>query len=187
MPARQYRPKRLPAPIGLLALAVICLVGSCALRTPPQPPEPPRSPSPTPASLDCGNPINLSKHVPKSYVVGLRSIAIAPVPRLLSTMTDINNSPYKYFAKTPLLIRTDQGKKTIQVSPRNDGRVKITFGDIHVFTKQFHAPRCSSDIEGTGWLAFPGGFTLDSPMCVHLTITGDAARQDIAVPVGKTC
>lgn len=186
MSARQDLTKRLMVRTLFLPLAAtVCLVGSCGLATPP---EPRPSASPRTASLDCGNPIDLKKHVPKSYVIGLNSIAIAPVPKLLPTMQGVNNPPYKYFAKTPLFIRTDRTAKTIQVGPSNDSPVLVTFGQTGlIWTKRFKAPRCSSTVEGAGWLSFPGGFTLDSPMCVHLTVTSRTESEDITVPIGKAC
>lgn len=90
------------------------------------------------------------------------------------------------FAKTGLVIRAGRPFE-IDVTPQPDDRVAIGWSNSAFLpAARFVVPSCP-DTYGTGWLAYPGGYWVDRPLCLPLTVHADGREQQVRIGVGTAC
>jgi hypothetical protein len=93
----------------------------------------------------------------------------------------------RYFAKSPLFLRTQHGRAAIVVSRRDRGHVALTWGNTDhdaVATRRLVVGPCPG---GIGWIVFPGGFYVDKPRCISLIVRTLGREHQVAVGVGSPC
>jgi hypothetical protein len=90
------------------------------------------------------------------------------------------------FAKTGLLVRAGRPFELV-VAPQSDDDVAVGWGNVSFRpSPRFAVPPCP-DTYGTGWLAYPGGYWADRPLCLPLTVRTADREEQVRVGVGTAC
>lgn len=76
-------------------------------------------------------------------------------------------------AGTPFTIETSGPAATAQIG----------WGSPAEFESSFTPPGCT----GKGWMAFPGGFRVDEPRCLEVTVRARGESETVQVGVGAPC
>jgi hypothetical protein len=148
-------------------------------------------PDPSPTSdgvlLDCGRPTEALLAPWQGYNAVLDAVAFDT--RILPAAgSGGGNDPHRHFAKTGLLVHA--GRTATLVIPQGwTDRVSIAWGNHAAeWTTTLHIPACPATPAGEDrWLAYPGGFSLDTPACIPLEVhTGDQVTT-IRLAVGAAC
>jgi hypothetical protein len=154
-------------------------------------PSPQASPSPVPdpdtTPLDCANAID-GGPPPAGFevVLGIVALPTSSAGPALQAFGSGDPSTPALFAKTGLLIRADSAfDLVVPVLPGN--RLTIGWGN-RAFRpgKRVVVPGCA-DQYGTGWLAYPGGYWVDRPLCLPLTVRAGNREQVVRIGVGTPC
>ncbi|HEY3671013.1 MAG TPA: hypothetical protein VGN51_08765 [Acidimicrobiia bacterium] len=147
------------------------------------------TPTPT-ATLDCANPLAGGPR-PRSEVVGNQVALLTSRSRRDATQvaeyTDPAMPQFRYFAKSPLLLRTGSGSARIVVPRSERGRVVLSWGNTDhdgTATREFVAGPCPG---GSTWIWFPGGYSVTVPHCVTLVIRTAGHAERVRVGAGKAC
>ena len=150
------------------------------------------SPIPAPSSrpgvgtLNCSQPIGAfaAPTAPQSNIlnaVGLDTTSTLQLGDLGGT------GPHRLFAKTGLLVHVGH-EVTLSVPAAWATRVSIAWGnhaDQWVASLRTACPRPPSSQDQ--WLAFPGGFSVDSPACVPLEIQAGKETTTVHISLGTHC
>jgi hypothetical protein len=119
-------------------------------------------------------------------VLGVVSLPTSPASAALGASDSGDPAVPALFAKTGLLVRADTPSELV-VAPQPGNRVAIGWGNVSFGPGQrFVVPACP-DTYGTGWLAYPGGYWADSPLCLPLTVRASGQEQEVHVGVGASC
>ena len=90
------------------------------------------------------------------------------------------------FAKTGLLIRAGHAFD-MDVPTHPGDRLAIGWGNVAFRpSARFAVPACP-DRYGTGWLAYPGGYWVDRPVCLPVTVRAGGREQVVHIGVGTAC
>jgi len=90
------------------------------------------------------------------------------------------------FAKTGLRIRTGRAFE-LSVPVLTGNNVGIGWsGAPSGPSRRFVVPACP-DQYGTGWLAFPGGYWADRPLCLPVTVRAAGREQQVRIGIGTPC
>lgn len=148
----------------------------------------PAAPSASTVVFDCASPIDTPTTPQAGYRVFADAVALAVDPALLQPADQGRTDTFRYFAKSGLLLRPGAAI-TISVAPALVGKVEIGWGNTggpHGSTLQI--PACPNAPGRTGnWIVFPGGYHLNEPTCVELTIRSGSRADTARLPVGKPC
>ena len=171
--------------VGLGLLGAVLVTG-CAQA--PQPRAFPTTPAPSSSgSFDCADHIQ-SQGVPRSYhaVLGAVALPVWPAGGIQHTARDSSNGAPRLFAKSGLLVHTGVAS-TITTQAPPSGRALIGWRNSAVTpTQRVEIPACPAG-GGATWLAFPGGFWVDRPACVRLTVRTATGTASERVAVGTPC
>lgn len=134
-------------------------------------------------SLPCQNMIFSDEDVPQDYEILLDVIALPTsnsVARALHAGRNDGTDPPSYFAKTGLLVRSGAAF-TLEVDhPRT---VAIRWGSPTDISSTISSQGCP----GESWIAFAGGFVIQEPTCVRLTLTSGDQQETFSVGAGAAC
>jgi hypothetical protein len=142
--------------------------------------------------LDCRMPIGGAFSLPESAAPFGDAVALQASSsnrQALQTARDASAKIafQRYFAKSPLFLRTQNRGATILVSRRDRGHVALTWGNTDhdaVATRRLDVGPCPG---GAGWIVFPGGFYVDKPRCISLIVRTRGGEHRVAVGVGSAC
>lgn len=143
----------------------------------------PAAPVPSRVEFLCGA-IEHDVDLPDSYAVIADVVALPTADSAdmaLQTSHRENKPAPNYFAKTGLLAQAGAAF-TIEVNERPE-TAQIHWGSPDEFGSTITTDGCP----GNGWLAFAGGFLVDEPRCVELTVRTASAEETVQVGVGAPC
>lgn len=135
--------------------------------------------------LDCMASIEDVDDPPESYTEVLSAVAVPSGDRTLQ-LSPSDNSGNRQFAKQGLVIRVGRG---VELSVPGDAaeRPAISWGDLEAPVSVITVAPCPARPDTKQWLAFAGGFYVERPMCVPLTIRTASDETTVHVPVGMPC
>lgn len=139
-------------------------------------------------TLPCGNAID-NRPPPQDWQVVLGVVALPTSPRASALQTGLTREPgpaLRLFAKTGLVIKTGVMFDLVVPSLRSN-RVGIGWGGNPSTPSRRLAVTNCADTEGTGWLAYPGGYWIDHVACIPLTIRSGGKEQSVAIGLGTPC
>jgi hypothetical protein len=93
-----------------------------------------------------------------------------------------SGEPGWLFAKRGLLVRAGVAVR-VEVAAEAAGRARIGWGSPAEAGPVARVPACG----GSGWIAFAGGYTVDAPACVPLTVQARGRTASVRVGVGVAC
>lgn len=93
------------------------------------------------------------------------------------------NEPGRLFAKQGLVVRADTIVE-LAIPSTAAANARIGWGSPAHMGRELRVPGCAST---TGWLAFAGGCTVDSPTCLPLTIRSNGREAHVRIAVGVAC
>jgi len=169
--------------VWLAALLAVAVAQPAAADT--------RAVTPT-ATLDCTHPIGSGPVPPVSIQVlddqvGLTTAVTNERAMGATRQLDPAVAPYRYFAKSPLFVRTGEGRARIVVPRSERGRLALSWGNTDhdgTASRVFEVGPCA----GTGtWIIFPGGYFVTKPHCARLLVRVDGHQRAAEVGVGKAC
>ena len=180
----------------ILGVLGVFVLAACGHHNGPEGDRPPSSQAPlTDAGtgvkaedqLDCSAHI-LAHGPPPSYRVVLGAVALQvwPDSGILQTSSDQTGGVPRFFAKTGLLVRAEVSS-TITVKAPSHRVARIGWRNGYITpTRRLQIPACPAD--GTSrWLAFPGGYWVDRPTCVEVTVHTRRDTEPEHVAVGARC
>ncbi|MEE6260882.1 hypothetical protein [Plantactinospora sonchi] len=145
-------------------------------------------PSPTdadgtgdPLSVRCGHVIDLLDAPPPNRT--LVADAVALQTGTLHPNPTGADEPARLFAKTGLVVRADAAV-VLSIDGTGDGTASIGWGSPARPGREQRLPGCP---EYTGWLAFAGGFWVDEPTCVSLTVRAGGRTERVRMRIGAPC
>ncbi len=138
-------------------------------------------------SLACGQYIDTHRPTP-DYTVVLGVVALPTAPKAVALQTSASGDPsIRLFAKTGLLIRTGT-KFELAIPPAWDGRLRIGWANGPARPGPGLLVSCHPyPGDGSGWLAYPGGFWLRRPACVPLLVKTRGRSRRVQIGLGTPC
>lgn len=88
------------------------------------------------------------------------------------------------FAKTGLVVRA--GVRVDLTIAGKPGGATMGWRRPGGRSTRVSVPTCPA-LGGAEWLAWPGGFWLDRPRCVHVAVAIGTRRADVTMSVGREC
>jgi hypothetical protein len=145
--------------------------------------------SATPAAesvLKCGSFIgNSARAGPLQVVLGVVALPASPgYPALQTSLSGDGNGPLRLFAKTGLVIRPGTTFELI-VPARFTSQLSMGWGMPGTPGHRVLVDNCAN--AGGGWLAYAGGYWIDHPACVPVTVRAGGKQQQVHVGVGTAC
>ena len=137
-------------------------------------------------TLSCAHPID-GGPPPADYEVVLGAVALptSSVSRAIGA-ADSGGGATRLFAKAGLLVRAGQAVE-LQVGAPTGNRLGIGWGGWPSQpSRRFVVPPCP-DGKGTGWLVFAGGYWIDQPLCLPVTVRVADMVQRVTIGVGTAC
>lgn len=119
--------------------------------------------------LPCQSTILDDEDVPDDYEILLDTIALPTAnsaPRALQAGRHEDTDPPSYFAKTGLLVRSGAAFDIEVENPRTAG---VLWGSMAEYSETISSQGCP----GETWIAFAGGFVVEEPTCIRLTLIVD--------------
>ncbi|MCW2636610.1 MAG: hypothetical protein JWQ99_2977 [Blastococcus sp.] len=119
-------------------------------------------------------------------VLGVVALPTGSAGRSLQVSATGDPSTPALFAKTGLLVHAGHAFELAVPAPAGNGAA-IGWGN-RAFrpAERFVVPECA-DQYGTGWLAYPGGYWVDQPVCLPVTVRAGGREQVVDVGVGAAC
>jgi hypothetical protein len=188
-----------PVTRGLVSVLALLLLAGCTGGPAPaayptqqestssEPPAPSTG-VPALASLACREPIDGGPpDADFQVVLGVVALPTSAVTRALQASDSGDATAPALFAKTGLLVRAGRAFE-LDVPGDPGNRLGIGWGNGLTFrpSARFAVPACP-DTFGTGWLAYPGGYWVDRPLCLPLTVRAGAREQRVTVGIGAAC
>ncbi len=136
--------------------------------------------------LNCGSFIgNSTQPAPFRVVLGVVALPASPGYQALATSLsgDGPGAP-RLFAKTGLLIRSGTTFE-LTVPARFTSQLSIGWGTPGPPSHRVLVHNCAGP--GGGWLAYAGGYWINHPACVPLTVTVGGRQQQVHIGVGTAC
>ena len=190
--------RRVLAPAAATLLLAGCASGGTATATrssassasasvPVSPGSTGGAPATETATLTCGDAIDGGPPPEDSEeVLGVVALPTSPAHTALQAAGSGDPAAPRLFAKTGLLIRAGSAFE-LTVSPPPGNAVGIAWGNPGPEpTRRFAVPACP-DTFGTGWLAYPGGYWADRPLCLPVTVRVQDMVRQVAIGVGAAC
>jgi hypothetical protein len=173
-------------PLVFAAVGLV-LLGGCS--SPAEPEATPRTTAPSSSTsevttLTCEGAID-GTSPPPGYATVLDAVAL-PTGDALGAYDSGDPTTPALFAKTGLLVRAGHPFE-LAVAPSAGNDVAIGWGNRSFQpSPRFVVPSCP-DTYGTGWLAYPGGYWADRPLCLPLTVSAAGREQEVRIGVGTAC
>lgn len=142
------------------------------------------SPTPSAIELPCDDAIDTDADLPVSFTVVADAVALPTshsADRALQTSHREDSPAPNYFAKTGLAVGPDVAF-TIQVDAPAP-TAQLGWGSPADFAAAMTTEGCTGD----GWTVFAGGFLVDEPRCVEITVRTDGAEETAQIGVGAPC
>ncbi|MFC6017471.1 hypothetical protein ACFP2T_14805 [Plantactinospora solaniradicis] len=133
------------------------------------------------AVVSCGHIIDRLDAPPADRTV--LADAVAMWTEILRPRTTGDTDPARLFAKTGLVVRADS-VVDLSVPAASTGRPWIGWGSPARPARQLRLPGCPGE---SGWVVFAGGFWLDEPACVPLTVRSGGRVERARVRIGVDC
>ena len=133
------------------------------------------------ASIDGGPP-------PDGFevVLGVVALPTSSAGRALQAFDGGDPAAPSSFAKTGLLVRAGQAFE-LDAPAQPGNRVALGWGNVSFEpAARFAVPACA-DTYGTGWLAYPGGYWADRPLCLPLTVRSARGDEVVHIGIGTPC
>ncbi len=119
-------------------------------------------------------------------ILGAVALPVWPAGGIQQTATDGANGAPRLFAKSGLLVHTGVASTiTVQAPPHRTARIGWR-NSAFTPTRSIQIPACPAS-GASRWLAFPGGYWVDHPTCVHLTVRTATGTDSQRVAVGTRC
>lgn len=138
-------------------------------------------------TLDCS--ASILGHRPTRTMRVLReAVALQAWPRTRILRPSRDDTPGwpRLYAKTGLVIRSAT-PATITVHAPGPGRFRIGWGNSSfVPARRVVVPACKAT-DGKDWLVYPGGYFVDRPVCLTVTVDSGSSAESVRVPVGARC
>ena len=140
------------------------------------------------ATFDCTDPIDMSSTLPPGFddLGGVALQTSSTYPLALQTSSSGRADPsQRLFAKAALLVRANVTAEIV-VPSAFVGRVAFEWGNTvkRTLTTHLRVGPCT----GRDWMAFPGGYYVQDPMCVYLAvIVAGIDPFRVSVGVGTPC
>jgi hypothetical protein len=134
--------------------------------------------------LPCDETIATDADLPDSYAAIADAVALptcGSADRALQTSHREENPAPNHFAKTGLAVRSGVAF-TIEVDAPSD-TAQLGWGSSGEFGSALATDGCTGD----GWQVFAGGFLVDEPRCVEVTVRTDGAEETVQIGVGAPC
>jgi hypothetical protein len=168
----------------------LALLGGCSTPATPDA-DAPTAPStssqpvsPDVMTLTCAGAID-GGPPPSGYETVLDVVAL-PTGEVLGAYDSGDPTTPALFAKTGLLVRAGTSFE-LDAAAQPDNRVAIGWTNASFQpSPRFIVPGCP-DTYGTGWLAYPGGYWADRPLCLPVTVRADGREQQVRIGVGTAC
>ena len=179
---------------GLVTASACTSATSSSITVQPHPPTAPSlttgsSPTVQPVELRCADAIGADAPEEQSSVV-LGVVGLPASPRYWALQTSSTGSAdptAKLFAKTGLTIKVG-ATFTITVPPEYADRASIGWGNPGGPTTSLSVNACPGSYSpGATWLNYAGGYYVDSPMCLPLTIDSGGQKREVSIGVGTPC
>lgn len=134
-----------------------------------------------PSAVPCGHVIDRLDAPPPGRVVAADTVALATgtVPANPTADTD----PGRLFAKTGLVVRAD-ASVVLSVDGTGRGAAWIGWGSP---PRPGREQRLSGCPGYAGWVVFAGGFWVDEPACVLLTVRAGGRTERVRMRIGAPC
>ncbi|WP_328472025.1 hypothetical protein OHA21_08785 [Actinoplanes sp. NBC_00393] len=141
----------------------------------------PAGPSLDPSAVACTHSIGGASPDPDGD--GYRLVLGAVV--LPSRVLEVHDAgePGWHFAKHGLVLRAGTAVELV-VAPEAADDARIGWGSPGPEGTTIRVPACP---QAAGWLAFAGGYTVRTPMCVPLLVRANGREERATVSVGKPC
>jgi hypothetical protein len=173
------RPLTLGRLLAAVLVAAAVLAGCTAADAPRPAPTSTTVVPPGPDDVDCSHAVDRLPEPPADLEVILGAVALPTRTVLEAHPTD---EPAWLFAKHGLLVRADTAVE-LEIAGDAAAHARIGWGNPGPQGRKIRVPVCRN----TGWLAFAGGYTVDAPMCLPLTIRAGGRMADAQIVVGRTC
>jgi hypothetical protein len=122
---------------------------------------------------------------PPDYEIVLGVVAL-PTGEALGAYDSADPATPALFAKTGLLVRAGTPfELEVTSQPNDDVAIGWANASFHPGSR-FVVPACP-DTFGTGWLAYPGGYWADRPLCLPLTVRAAGLEEQVHVGIGAPC
>lgn len=125
---------------------------------------------------------------PADFEVVLGAVALPASPRSRALQVAESGGGFNVpalFAKTGLVIRAGVPLQLQVTGPAGD-RVGIGWGSPAGPTRRVEVAACP-DARGSGWLAYPGGYWADRPLCLALVVRSAGREQRVHIGIGQAC
>jgi hypothetical protein len=109
--------------------------------------------------------------------------AVAMETEILQPNPTSETDPAALFAKTGLVVRAD-AVVDLSVPAASTGRPWIGWGSPARPARRLRLPGCPGE---SGWVVFAGGFWLDEPACVPLTVRSGGREERARLRIGVGC
>jgi len=139
--------------------------------------------------LACGNYIDTRAAVADFQIVlGVVALPTSPShPALQTSLTGESNAPLRLFAKTGLVIKSRTSFELI-VPNQIAHHFSIGWGGApSIPTHRVVISNCAPAGNGSGWLAYVGGYWIDHPACVPLIVKVGARQKQVRIGLGRPC
>jgi hypothetical protein len=165
-----------------IALALVLLVAGCTAPAPR--PSPGRSPTPSASGdgtplIDCLAVIDRPTEMPPSMEVFLDAVQL---PTKVVLQTTPASESGQLFAKWGLVVRAGT-TVDLRVSGEDLGHAMIGWSGAPSKPQTDLRAQCT----GEGWMAFAGGYWVDSPRCVTLIIRARNEQTTAHLAIGAPC
>jgi hypothetical protein len=172
--------------IARLALVVVTLVVAAALPAASDTTSVTKT-----ATLDCRDPIGGFIDPPAEYQRFGDQIALVTSRTRSRAMQaaplDDRPTPFRYFSKTGLLLRTGKGTAELRIPHGERGRLGVSWGNSSrdgIASRVLRVAPCPG---GIGYVAFPGGYFVDEPHCARLVVRVRDRDHVTRVGLGAAC
>lgn len=137
------------------------------------------------AALHCADDIG-GDAPPEDYTVVHGAVALPAAPRHAALQAAPAGGPPRLFAKTGLVVRAGATVE-LSVPPSVGSHVGIGWANGPAGpSRRFVVPGCP-DLRGTSWLAYPGGYWADEPLCLPLDVRVGGETERVEIGVGTAC
>ncbi|MYW02659.1 hypothetical protein [Streptomyces sp. SID3343] len=137
--------------------------------------------------VDCAGRIQAVAAPTDTYTVVLGDVAFETSRKLQATDGGGTDAPHPWFAKTGLLVR-DGAAVDILVEGKDADHAAVGWGNgASGGAQSVRVPGCAGDGAETPWTVFPGGYWVDQPRCVTVTVRVRGEQTRVRVPVGADC
>ncbi len=143
--------------------------------------------------FECGNPIGSGPAAAK--LAGPDAIGVPDLVYISASATGgtiiqwVGGASYQglHLSKVGLVLKAGRSF-TLEVPAELRGHMKIGWSNSgYTLADSLHSPGCTANTDNAEWLVYPGGFWLDAPACVPLTVKHGEQVETLHLPIGKTC